>query len=363
MAAIIIPLILGGIHLATSAPDLLFGKRVFLNKKNEVFYSILTFLLTPFHSIILHCMRYRVERLLEFQLKTKSLLSEWTRINYHLAQNIKLELGMEAIFQLSGQLILYLNAVSKTKTSEGFDAIFKEDDFLLETLLIISFLWSLKSCVFAHIKGLSARRVYFPVVSKAIAIVYSLLACSMRVLSFVVFFTPAFGLFSVLQHLKSEQMPWHSDLKENFVEKDRIQFGNSTPINWNDIDRWKTGDKGNLIPPDLTLYTIFTLKEYFFIFWIILTFQAAMVFSVIHKWGKEDFGRLNYIEKFIHVVENCLIPCNVMEWENITAGNSEAHRKKMKANQKEILLILIVNFIFNCILLSPLCILGNTKQC
>ena len=304
-------------------------------------------------------MKYKIELQLKIYPNDKILLIEWERIHFHESRNIKLELGMETLFQLSGQLILFLNTISDTKTSEGLKEVFKHDEDILRILLQMSLGWSLISCVLAHVKGLSARRIYFPIKSKMIVMLYALLASTMRVLSFIVFYTPAFGLFSVLQHLKLEQMPWHPDLKNNFVKNYIIQFGNSSAIDWNNIDRWQTDEHKKSIPPSLTLYTVFTLKQYFYIFWTILIIQAGFVFYVKWKFTRDDFLELNILEKIIHVVENCSIPCNVLEWENIKTGNSDAHKKRMKDNLQEVLLIITVNFIFNCILVIPLCILGK----
>ena len=287
------------------------------------------------------------------------LLAKWEKIHYYRSQHIKLELGMETIFQLTGQFILYLNTVSETKTNDGLNEVFKEENEILKLLLQVSLGWSLISCVLAHVKGLSARRIHFPFMSKLMCMCYSLLAVTIRVLSFIMYFGPAFGLFSMLQHLKTEQMQWHPDLKSNFVVNGSIQFGNSTLINWKDIDRWETDEDDRPIPPPLTLYTIFTLKQYFFMFWIVLVIQTVLVFLIKQNWRKEEFQKLNFLERVIHVIENCFIPYNILEWENIQTGNSEEHQKKMKSNLIEVLLVMVVNFLVNFILLIPMFILGK----
>ena len=254
---------------------------------------MLTFMFAPFYSIILSIKHYQVELLLKNNPSDMALLSKWEKIHYHRSQHIKLELGMETIFQLTGQFILYLNTISETKTNDGLNEVFKEENEILKLLLQVSLGWSLISCVLAHVKGLSARRIHFPFMSKVMCMCYSLLAVTIRVLSFIIYFGPAFGLFSMLQHLKTEQMQWHPDLKSNFVVNGSIQFGNSTLINWKDIDRWETDE----VPPPLTLYTIFTLKQYFFMFWIVLVIQTVLVFLIKQNWSNEDFQEVNFLEK------------------------------------------------------------------
>lgn len=361
MASIILPVILGGIRLTISAPDLIFERKPCYKKYQRKLWTMLTIIMAPFYSIVLSIKHYQVELQLENNPNDMTLLSKWEKIHYHRSQNIKLELGMETIFQLTGQFILYLNTVSETKTNDGLNEVFKEDDKLLKVLLQVSLGWSLISCVLAHVKGLSARRIHFPFMSKVMAMCYSLFAVTIRVLSFVMYFGPTFGLFSMLHHLKAEQIQWHPDLKRNFVINGSIQFGNSTLLNWNDIDRWQTDEDDRPIPPSLTLYTIFTLKQYFLIFWIVLVIQTVLVFLIKQNWSKEDFKQLNFLEKVIHVVENCFIPYNVLEWENIKTGISEIHQKKMKSNFIEVVLVMVVNFIVNFILQIPMFILGSIK--
>ena len=306
-------------------------------------------------------MQYKIQRKLIICPNDETLILQWKRINYFLCQNYKLELGMESIFQLSGQLILYLNSISKTKTNEGLDEVFRiEDNFLLEVLFLGSLICSLLSSVLSHVQGLSAKRVHFPIISVSMVIIYGLLACVMRVLSFTMYFTPGFGLFNVLSHLKEEQTPWHPDLKRQFVKNDFIQFGDSPQINWNEIDRWKIDETGELSPPQLTLYTYFTLKQYFLMFWIILTTQTFVVYLIKSKLSN-NFYNFNFIEKCIHAFENCSIPYNAFEWED-GGGDSNAHRKRMKNNFKEIMLLISLNLVFNCILLFPLCILGKIRN-
>merc|ERR1739848_630015 len=93
--------------------------------------------------------------------------------------------------------------------------------------------------------------------------------------------------------------------------------------------------------------------------WVVI--QTVSVFLIKQNWSKEGFNQLNFLEKMIHVVENCFIPYNVLEWENIKTGDSKIHQKKMESNLVEVLLVMVVNFIVNFILLIPMFILGKIK--
>ena len=56
----------------------------------------------------------------------RSLIIKWEIIKWEVCQFVKLELGMETIYQLALQLILLLMTMTITATEDGFTEIFKE---------------------------------------------------------------------------------------------------------------------------------------------------------------------------------------------------------------------------------------------
>ena len=95
----------------------------------------------------------------------------------HLSQvlaNYKRDLlGLEALYQLTGNAILLFYSMSDTRTSQSLTAMFQEDNLLglpVSTFvaITISFLWSLISYTNAHAACLGGHRDYFPFVSKFI---------------------------------------------------------------------------------------------------------------------------------------------------------------------------------------------------
>ena len=156
-----------------------------------------------------------------------------------------------------------------------------------------------------------------------------------------------------------------------------IQFGNSEEISWKEIDRWnkneskpifeltlQSGNEVNstnprylLSPPNYTLFTFFTLGQYFIGFCIMFILHTMFVFMTKWKFS-QSFMELNLFEKLIHSFENMNIPFNCEEWDSCQ-GDAETHRNRMNANSREIMAVMLVNFVFNCIMISPLTILGN----
>ena len=172
-------------------------------------------------------------------LENEDLYKQKSKLNYHLRNTIKLELGIETIYQLTLQLILLLIAKSETRTSEAFDVVFKNDfsKWTIIVSLILSTSWSFISCSLAHIKGLMTNRNYFPIVSKIIAGLGAMISIIKRVSCIIIFFTPPLGLFNLLRHLQAEQTKFHRFTLDLVDSNGTIQFGNSQPIVWNTIYR------------------------------------------------------------------------------------------------------------------------------
>ena len=78
------------------------------------------------------------------------------------------------------------------------------------------------------------------------------------------------------------------------------------------------------------------------------------------KWSKA-FSRLNLLERIIHCIENAQIPYNVEEWDTGN-GNAEVHKERMKQNQTEVFYLILLNCLFNCLLLIPLGVLGKVAS-
>ena len=285
---------------------------------------------------------------------------------------------METIYQLSGQLILLGLALTETATDEGFRTVFEEGmSTLTITLLIFSNLWSFISCTLSYLTGLSGRRERFPISSKAMAASYSFTASVTRVLPIVMFFAVPLGLFSLLRHLQGEQVPWNASLIYNFIGPNatgQVFFGNES-FDWSLIDRWTKNQSVSPFskvspyavavwdldyltsPPDYTSYTYFRLRSYFIIYLAILAFHILVIFLIKMNISTIFAKEFNCLEKLIHCLENSNIPHNVQEWDT-GKGNAKEHKLRMKANLKETILMILVNTVFNLVLLVPICHLG-----
>ena len=71
---------------------------------------------------------------------------------------IYLFIGMEVYYQVSLQIILLLLTRTKTATTAGLQTFFKQESFLgiemdATIVLGLSILWSVKTCIFLHMKS------------------------------------------------------------------------------------------------------------------------------------------------------------------------------------------------------------------
>ena len=387
---------MGGLRLALNNPDAIFGEKAIKNTKSQIIYTILCILLLPLHSMLLQLRMHYVDLkiqeskshvsidendnktsiLRKLMAVDKNLLTEKDKIDYHQKRFSRAELGLESVFQIFGVLILLFNKLSDTRTHKDPLLILDENSNIQNSslnshiintigeetyniigyvLLVVSITWSFISCVLSHLGGLSVNRQHFPLVSKCLAACYAMVATTKRVFIMVMFFTPPLGLLNVLRHWQAEKtIRWHPKLRDNFVFNNTIQFGDSNPIPWSYLNRWNDSTS---TPPSFELYTVFSLRYYLISF--IVLFGLQMISITFIKWKFSfAFNEFNFLDHFIHSIENTIIPYNVKEWCAVKSGNRDDHKDRMTKNRKEGISLILVNAVFNCLHLIPLIVLG-----
>ena len=84
-------------------------------------------------------------------------------------------------------------------------------------LLVFSVAWSLKSCILVGVRELKVEKVFFPLNSRLVAILWCTFGVLRRVITMITFFIPCLGFFSILHHHKKELIPFKSRL--DYAEK------------------------------------------------------------------------------------------------------------------------------------------------
>ena len=137
--SIVIPLILAGLRISIECPEIIFGSKA----RDSIKYRFFTFCLTPILRILFNLKLHKYYLMETLNLGSEEIYSKKSEIKFHLRNMEKLELGLETVNQLSIQMILLLNALTETRTSEGFKVIFEDGLNLWSSLLLsLSILWS-----------------------------------------------------------------------------------------------------------------------------------------------------------------------------------------------------------------------------
>ena len=110
---------------------------------------------------------------------------------------------------------------------------------------------------------------------------------------------------------------------------------------------------GTFEPPSLDLYTQISLQSYFFIFWGILLLQTLAIFTVDKIWVKNIPHTTSLWDKILHSIQKSSYPFPYTNWHEEN-GTCLQHLKRKKLVDQEVLVTIIVNLVFNMILLFPL---------
>ena len=80
IVSIVFPMALGGARLAIRAPHIIFWKTKTGERCLGILFSILTFLTSPLHSLILTLRKYYIELKLRADPESRDLLREWDEV-------------------------------------------------------------------------------------------------------------------------------------------------------------------------------------------------------------------------------------------------------------------------------------------
>ena len=357
MATIILPLVCSSI---------LHTQRQLKIKKEILFHTkllkyFLSLLVSPFRPLLL------AEAFEENKSKRKSLIKfdinkdlvlqlnkEGRKLQKDYSEFVRVDLGLEVMFQLSGQILYLLLSSTNTPTPGGLEEMFKKTS---DAFLALSIGESVKTICSVTLKTISTVKVFLPFTTKMVLLSWIIVSASLRLMAIVVFFTPAFGLFSILGHWKLEQIPYSQELNKRFGVNNTVHLYKTKPFVWTDLNRYNyTADSG----PDYTAYTKFNLSEYFIGFWILL-FLHTYTNLLVKIAFSEDFRKKwtsSKLVKFIHCLENTNIPTVWKDWDEMD-GSIEDHKKRHGQVVTEMVVIIIIRHIFHAVMMTPMLYTGS----
>ena len=143
----------------------------------------------------------------EVVMKIKSLEEQMIR-------HSRLQLGLETIFQVTGNAILLFFTQSKTRAKHGLSSIFESDTdifsgFSLPSELLIALLLSLNMLSFVKvqmngiIEGFASN---YSFLGKAMILLGIICSASVRIASMTLYFSTNLGLFDLLHHYQGRNI-------------------------------------------------------------------------------------------------------------------------------------------------------------
>ena len=100
------------------------------------------------------------------------------------------------------------------------------------------------------------------------------------------------------------------------------------------------------------------LRYYLLMFFVGIGIHTMVIFIAKSERNPEIWRKMNFLDKIIHSIENANVPYNIKEWDD-GKGDAKEHERRMKSNWFEVLAVIIINGVFNSLLLSSLGYLGN----
>ena len=177
------------------------------------------FLTAPIRPILVHYqltvsefMRVRI-----LKQTNLSLASSWENVcaktrkhEKELQKQIRLQLGLETIFQLAGNVVLLLYGYSLTKTSQGLSALFKQDNmtiwnitfssnFILGILLVMNLITFVRVNFSCIVEGYGSN---CKLTGKMLLLTCIVIGSFIRISSMTLYFAPTLGLFDLLHHFQ-----------------------------------------------------------------------------------------------------------------------------------------------------------------
>ena len=257
---IMFPLLISSVQLALDNPGLMFNSRR-KDKWSVRLMCVGVILSSLINPIILKNLHENIQEKIRKYSKTAEqsdkliqLINKKDEVKKKLSRLMRVDLGLELIYQIALQLILVLLSISKTATTGGLEAFFKVTDSLL---LVLMTCWSFKTCILIQRGSIKTEKVFFPFTSQIVILLWSTLASGRRILTIIVFFVPSLGLFSILNHWKAEQLPFtvrFDQVEGKIMTQDDIIILNEMTknISWSTIDRNLKRDRKHITCPNYT---------------------------------------------------------------------------------------------------------------
>ena len=280
--SIISPFLTGSLVVAKDAPELIFqsipdsGLKRFLLQ----ILAVCLFPITPIFLIVAHKKNQDNFNKVSGKIPAMKILERGKTIRSHLSKFLRMELSQEVYFQVAGQIVLLLFAMTKTPTTSSMAGMFRTtavQGIPAEYVLAFSILWSLKSCVTLLLQSETLLKAYMPFMSMVMFSLFALWGAVKQVMVMVAFLVPSCGHFDLLTlWVYEKNKSWY--IREKYTTGEYLEvYGSETQVKWFEIDRWSVDENGVRTPPPYTIFTLLSLKHSFMLFFCIIILHTGVL--------------------------------------------------------------------------------------
>ena len=307
----------------------------------------------------------------------------------------RFEMSLELIVQMSIHLMMVLLGVTAYPTESGLQSIFQESEdktsdswwyrsgmqdhfqkiekeyHLTIVFFIFSVIWSFKTCAKTSIKIKMESKSFLPTKAKILLFCRYLLLFFIRISAIVTYYAPYIGLLGILDHYQAETLPLDPTIWCNINSTDDQQYHFWNPIN-DQLESVKVSDLfrsnyANCLDSSDTTYPGYPLTELytgirfgraFGLFWVLYLFYGLTI-TFIKCCMNADFRTASWIEKCMHILETLNSPEAFGDWDTDNDLDVAGHLQKWKNVLKEMVVMIIMQFITNLILVVPLLVTGK----
>ena len=371
-ACLLCPLLISAVQIASKSPLAILGYRIEKEKEQipkswVVCIQVLTVVLFPLVPAMLvlsaqaeeEKLRVYVERLKNYvqqQDRTEQIAREIIEIRKFLKRTegmlltIKVAEVLENTSQIIIQTIMLALNQTTTSTTRGLEAVFKSEKsksmswiYDPKVFLILSIIWSFKTSVTTRMKAKKGTfGGFLPGLASALIGLRAFLVTVVKIACIVMFFAPYMGLFSIMQHWKSEQISMDKEQAEivskTYPELFRSDYTTNLPIS-----------------PGVDYY-VGSLQDGYLAFLGLVTFHIFIIFCLQHAMS-DRFRKSPFWSKMQQAINILSLPDADFDWSK-EPGDVSEHNARRKQYLLEVILVSALQWIINLTMLVPFWISG-----
>ena len=138
----------------------------------------------------------------------KEVVDKIAIIEEVIVKHIRLQIGLETIFQFTGNMILILYSISLTRTRQSLVALFQDDEIVIFgwsipsiVVIIVLSVMNLASFIKGNVSGIvNGHGCNYSLIGFCLVYMNIICASTVRITSMILYFAPSLGLFNLLHH-------------------------------------------------------------------------------------------------------------------------------------------------------------------